>query len=260
MGLVGLSLTIRFNFTIDFTTAWYAVTLLPRTVVAGQGVRLWLRWPLIATAILVPAVQITASGSIIVTAFLGGIALATLAQSVTRSSAARRRVWSISVIPITLGLLTVQEGVILAAQEPSLRAKLASTVLEALGIAVDENSVAIGVMLILLGGFAIGIPSAIVFRPPLPRVKLEIDDEASNPSVAMKQGPNPLEGWLVAHSDGFWHLFPDESKELQSIPDEQVHVARTGGEVHTPPAKKGAACTEEATSEEEAKPGEGNTE
>jgi hypothetical protein len=33
-------------------TAWYAVSLLPRTVVAGQGVRTWVQWPLLLTAIM----------------------------------------------------------------------------------------------------------------------------------------------------------------------------------------------------------------
>jgi hypothetical protein len=42
LGLVGLSVTIRFKLTGDLSTAWYVVSLLPRTVVPGQGIRLWL--------------------------------------------------------------------------------------------------------------------------------------------------------------------------------------------------------------------------
>jgi len=54
LGLVGLAVTIRSRLTGDFSTAWYVVSLLPRTVVAGQGLRLWLRWPIILTALLLP--------------------------------------------------------------------------------------------------------------------------------------------------------------------------------------------------------------
>jgi hypothetical protein len=118
---------------------------------------------------------------------------------------------------------------------------------------VYENSPAVGIMLILVGGFALGVPSAIVFTPPLPRVKLEMNEE----SAAGKKIGNPCQGWLVAHSDGFWHLLLEESGELQSIPDERVLLARTGGKGHTPPANK-AASTEGATPEDEAKPGEEN--
>jgi hypothetical protein len=44
VGLVGLAITMRLELTDDISTAWYAVALLPRTIVAGQGVRIWLRW------------------------------------------------------------------------------------------------------------------------------------------------------------------------------------------------------------------------
>jgi hypothetical protein len=44
VGLVGLAIAMRLHFTDDVSTAWYAVALLPRTIVAGQGVRIWLRW------------------------------------------------------------------------------------------------------------------------------------------------------------------------------------------------------------------------
>src|SRR5215213_10483933 len=52
LGLVGLAIPIFRTFTGDLATAWYAVSLLPRTVVAGQGVRIWVQWPLFMTAIL----------------------------------------------------------------------------------------------------------------------------------------------------------------------------------------------------------------
>jgi hypothetical protein len=156
---------------------------------------------------------------------------------------------------IILGQLTILEGALLVAQSPP-KTTLYGPALKALGIAVDENSFAIGILLILLGGFAMGVPSAAVVKPPLPRVQLEKNKE----SGATEDDLTSSEGWLVAHADGFWHLLLEKSRELQSIPDEKVRLARTGEERQTPSANKGAASTEEATSEEKANPGEGKTE
>jgi len=123
--------------------------------------------------------------------------------------------------------------------------------LEALGIAVDENSFAIGILLILLGGFAMGVPSAAVVKIPLPRVQLEMNKE----SDATEDDSTSSKGWLVAHGDGFWHLLHEESGELQSIPDGRVRVARTGEDRPTSREKKEAASSEEAPPEEDSKPG-----
>jgi hypothetical protein len=273
MGLLGLSVTIRFNLARDFTTAWYAVSLLPRTVVAGQGVRLWLMWPIIAMVILVPTAHITNDVYTLITVSIVTSLLAVASFFLILMLRIRREhrtpvrrlvrrlvlVLIVLYIPATLGSLIMTQGAKFLAQFPT-EATFFSGALDALGIAVDKNSFAIGIILILLGGFVIGVPSAIVFRPPLPLVTLEMPNETSSPSIAMKQGSNPLVGWLVAHSDGYWHLFLDESRELQSIPDEKVRLARTGEEGQTPPWKKEAASSEEATPEKEEKPGEGKTE
>jgi hypothetical protein len=40
LGLIGLAIPIRREFTQDLSTAWYAVALIPKTVVAGQGARI----------------------------------------------------------------------------------------------------------------------------------------------------------------------------------------------------------------------------
>jgi hypothetical protein len=52
LGLVGLAVTIRLRFAKDISTAWYAVSLLPRTIVAGQGIRIWLGWPIVLTVVM----------------------------------------------------------------------------------------------------------------------------------------------------------------------------------------------------------------
>ena len=152
---------------------------------------------------------------------------------------------------LILGQLTIFEGARLVAQSPP-KTTLYGPALEALGIAVDENSFAVGIVLILLGGFAMGLPSATVVRPPLPRVQLEMNKE----SGTTEDDSTSSKGWLVAHGDGFWHLLLEESGELQSIPDGRVRVARTGEEGPTPPAKKGLRLHRKPP-EEDAKPGAG---
>src|SRR5215212_8406508 len=54
LGLIGLAIPILREFTGDITTAWYAVSLVPKTVVAGEGVRIWMGRPAaFATALVV---------------------------------------------------------------------------------------------------------------------------------------------------------------------------------------------------------------
>jgi hypothetical protein len=238
-------------------------------------------WPIIATVILVPTAQITNRSSILILVTTATGVLATLSFSLlwllfdnrrdegavrwvgdvlrghkkvsslwaeAPSSPSRSALSFVTLFGcgslILLGQLTILEGARLVAQSPP-KTTVYGPALEALGIAVDENSLAIGILLILLGGFAMGVPSATVVKPPLPRVQLELHKEFD------------AKGWLVAHSDGFWHVFLAESRELQSIPDEKVRLARTGEEGQTPPAKKEAVPSEEAPPEEDAKPGAG---
>jgi hypothetical protein len=264
MGLIGLSVTI-FKVTDDFSTAWYAVSLLPRTVVAGQGVRLWLRWPLIAMAILLPTARLGSTYLVVlgVTALyvvlIVPVALRSLRDGLRSAGffpfvriLARGLAYT---LPLGIGVLALFDGVFYLAQNPSLHPGL---ITDALGILLridlDENSIAVGIAFILLGGFTLGIPSAMWSRPPLPRVWLKMNKEES---AATKDKAPPSVVWLVAHNEGFWHLLLEKSGELQSIPDEQVLVARTGGKDHATPAKKEAASTEKAPREEDTKPGVG---
>jgi hypothetical protein len=46
LGLIGLAIPVRRRFTADdLWTASCAVSLMPKTVVAEQGARIWLKWP-----------------------------------------------------------------------------------------------------------------------------------------------------------------------------------------------------------------------
>jgi hypothetical protein len=56
VGVIGLALSINLFFTEKWATAWYAVSLMPRTIVAGQGMRIWrLGWIRIVAVVIVYA-------------------------------------------------------------------------------------------------------------------------------------------------------------------------------------------------------------
>jgi hypothetical protein len=75
-------------------------------------------------------------------------------------------------------------------------------------------------VLLFVGGFFIGVPLAATIDLPFPRVWIATKDEG----VALEGVP--LQGQLVAHRDGFCHLFSDKDNEFLSIPDERVITVR----------------------------------
>lgn len=51
LGLTAIYISIRRELMRHTSTAWYVTSLVPRTVVAGQGVRIWLELPLFITIV-----------------------------------------------------------------------------------------------------------------------------------------------------------------------------------------------------------------
>jgi hypothetical protein len=72
------------------------------------------------------------------------------------------------------------------------------------------------IMLTFAGAFVVGLPIAVAADAPLPDVTITKQIDGAPEGVS-----ESLEGRLVAHSDGFWHLF-DENDILLSIPDDRV--------------------------------------
>src|SRR5215212_8013740 len=75
LGLIGLAVSVYRTFAETWATAWYAVSLMPRTVVAGQGVRIWRRSWVLAVIPLVVGLSIEAIHSVIgwfLKTFIGG--------------------------------------------------------------------------------------------------------------------------------------------------------------------------------------------
>jgi predicted membrane channel-forming protein YqfA (hemolysin III family) len=120
--------------------------------------------------------------------------------------------------------------------------------------ASNWDSIAAGVLLLLLGVFVFGVPLAGIIEHPLPRVQIikkpeeqrntdagETSDAGTQEGAAAQEPPSAIssgssvEGWLVAHTDSCWHLFVGAGK-LSSYPDERVTVAHVY-EDDTPGAK-----------------------
>ena len=52
LGLLGLVWPIHKRWNNDASTTWYAMSLIPRTVVAGQGMRIFVGFPTIMATLL----------------------------------------------------------------------------------------------------------------------------------------------------------------------------------------------------------------
>ena len=52
LGLLGLAWPIHKRWNNDASTTWYAMSLIPRAVVAGQGMRIFVGFPTIMAALL----------------------------------------------------------------------------------------------------------------------------------------------------------------------------------------------------------------
>ena len=52
LGLLGLAWPIHIRWNNDASTTWYAMSLIPRAVVAGQGMRIFMGFPTIMATLL----------------------------------------------------------------------------------------------------------------------------------------------------------------------------------------------------------------
>lgn len=246
LGLVGLALSINLTFTEKWATAWYAGSLMPRTVVAGQGLRIW-RQGLFRIVSLVFALLLL-SATYAATRYFVRYILDTLGLSSTFGIATG--------IATLIGALAVSHfvpGIMIRRNRwlARVRSKLeadgnapqyrrlslvtaASLWFIGIGMSIsggylvfkglrfnsDDGSVnwdiiTVAFLVFLVGAFFVAIPSADRIEHPLPSVTL----------IGAGEGTPKLVGWLIAHSDGYWHLF-DSQHVLLSVPDERVIEAR----------------------------------
>jgi hypothetical protein len=243
LGLLGLAWPIYARITNDGYTAWYAVSLIPRTVVAGHGARIWMRFPLLMTLLLLVLITtVLLLRDAILLIFPSGLGryiafavygfLCVLCYRLLGASEDR-------LIPKWFPHLRTENyrghPLITAASLIGLVAAglvgiLAWTAIDLIKVIPPELEVRwdntfITTLLLFIASLLLGVPAATSIDPPLPPVKItaKSDDTSTN------EGSNPREGLLVTHNDSHWFLF-DESNKLLSIPDEQVASVQIGWE------------------------------
>jgi hypothetical protein len=91
-----------------------------------------------------------------------------------------------------------------------------------LAVVATEPNMFVATLGLFMGGFLLGVPEAINADPPLPEIEVNLNNQHR---FTTEETPS-VSGQLVAHSDGFWHLFDKNSKELLSIPDSDVRDTR----------------------------------
>jgi hypothetical protein len=274
--LVGLAIAIRREFTRDISTAWYVVALIPKTVVAGQGVRIWLQLPvLLAVLLTVPVALIAIAGRPNLGPLIGVTGLvfiAILLVRVLRTTLGRQRpmyspwpAWPAGYLVVggaiagLVGTIMVSRGlqmvfltvltVLTAIDTDNLVSVVTSDLGHNLVVSVVSGSsgrnLLVGATLFIVGGFLVAVFGALVVSAPLPPVRIN-----------RRNGGACLDGHLVAHADGFWYLMirdDDKQKELYTIPDTEVLEVRTIAEASIGCTE--AAALPEAGSEDDTKPG-----
>jgi hypothetical protein len=223
LGLVGLAIP-RSKITKDTSTAWYATSLIPRIVVAGQGARIWLGLPLILTAftsltslfmvVVYPDLYVLLYVIVLSVILVPFIIHASLSLgSVPRGS--RRH--------ILFGSYMCGVALIGAGAGGLALALIGESSLELKAFFVSWG-VFTWIIIEFVGAFLIGLPEAVSADAPLLDVRIDKRAEDSTDGVG-----ESLKGRLVAHSDGFWHFF-DENNTLLSIPDDKVSRVQIPGQ------------------------------
>ena len=230
VGLLGLAVAMRLRLIDNLSTAWFVVSLLPRTIVAGQGVRIWLTWPLPFATLLVglntSVVGLTNSPDsalVILERSTASLGLGVLSlylvlvlysiQKTEREKHNRNLVghFVVATIVAAFGGFLMSQGalaVVGGLREAAVR-----------GLEIPIEGVLPGTMLFLVGGFLVGVPAAATIDHPLPLVRVKTD-----PMVETKGLLALLKHrlYLVGHVDGTWHFIDDDRNVLLSIPEKIV--------------------------------------
>jgi hypothetical protein len=242
LGIVALWMPIARAFTNDFSTALYAVSLMSRTVVAGQGVR----------SLFGPALVIT------LYLLLYYLLMAVQLELYIRAFDRKPRKWlrrffnlwllvvgSLAiggvlepyVFPPSSGPASVpgSENLVLALQIASFALYLFGLTVLTVAYKFREGNWGWGTFgreyekgslissswwrkkvlpyVVLFSLFVVlsSFPLAAAQDPPLPQIRVD--------------GTSKTEGYLLVHSDGFWYLF-DKEGDLLAIPDSEVKTVR----------------------------------
>lgn len=229
LGLLGLAWPIHRRWDNDASTTWYAMSLVPRAVVAGQGLRIFLGFPTMVAILLLtwwlvifPVLDLL---SVAVSALVGwaiGIfaLLVLLAVGYWLFWRWRRVQWLLGPRPenpryrwliwITVGLSIPTFFIAgrLAAGAMEVRA-------EPPFIAVDLSLLLVAIALAFSASFLLQLIDATAIDPPLPTVEIALSDGART----------VVRGSLLTHMEGVVYFF-DEQHKLTSMPDSRITSVR----------------------------------
>lgn len=236
IGLVGLAMAIRLRLINDITTAWYVVSLLPRTVVAGQGVKIWLTWPLPLAMILVLAdisvVSLISSTTLALEILedlvpsLGFLFLAVFLGRVLYEIAKTQRKNRDLIGHFVVATTVAAFGTLLMAKGPLLIVRGGKGFTLPVWD-IHLTPVISGTALFIFGGFCVGLCTAATVDHPLPRVQVTGAGTAEEKELLTFLMEDL---YLVTHTEGYWHFLHDESNELWTVPDRSVLAVRAGAD------------------------------
>jgi hypothetical protein len=231
LGLLGVAWPIYKRWHNDAATTLYAISLIPRAVVAGQGMRIFMGFPtLIATLLLIwwfvvfPLLRLVDVVASALAAWVVGIfaLLALLAGGywLLRSMYRRGIQWVLGPAPehpryrwliwITTGLAvpTLFVAGRLAAGAMNFHASFPY-------VTIDTSLLIVAIALSFLASSLLQLVDATAIEPPLPTVEITLSDGTQT----------VLEGKLLIHIEGVVYFF-DEKRRLTSMPDGEVSSVR----------------------------------
>ena len=235
LGLLGVAWPIHKRWNNDASTTWYAVSLIPRAVVAGQGMRIFMGFPTImATLLLVwwlmvfPVLRfLSVAVSGLASWTVGMFALVMLLGGgywLLRSDHRQSIQWLLGPMPdhpryrwliwitLVLAVPTFFVAGRLAAGAIELRAAFPF-------VTVDLSLLVVAITLTYLASSLLQLIDATAIDPPLPTVE-----------IALSKGTQPvLEGKLLTHTEGVVYFF-DEQRKLTSMPDSRITSVRVRNE------------------------------
>jgi hypothetical protein len=224
LGLIGLAIPMRsVTKEKDRSTAWYATSLIPRTVVAGQGASIYLGTSLILTISMILVSLVTQAIYPDATAWVTALILTVFGLFYAGRTLPDKWYWPGNAL-IVFGIWIMAFGI------SALLDGRSSNLMLPLDIAhyvMGSSLVFESIMVVFVGAFIVGLPLAVTAHPPLLEVRIDMQAEGS----ATEGAGTSLKGRLVSHGDGFWHLF-DKDAILLSIPDDRVISVQIPGRPH----------------------------
>ena len=227
LGLLGVAWPIHKRWHNDAATTWYAVSLIPRAVVAGQGMRIFMGFPTImATSLLIwwlivfPVLRLLSVAVSNLAAWSVGIfaLLALLAGGywMLRSRYRQGIQWLLGPTPEHPRYRwLIWTTTLLAVPTFFVAGRLAAGAIEVQAtfpyITVDSRLLVIAITLTFLASSLLQLIDATAIDPPLPTVEITLSDGART----------VLEGKLLVHLEGVVYFF-DEQRKLTSMPDSEI--------------------------------------